>query len=138
MMRMQKRFMASALFMLAVLSLSSSVFAQDAPPAPDKSARKPGDVVIFEREVVGPQQGPGIRVTPPPGHPMGQDTMVFVLSEMSIDGRVVKGAPYSAQATTESELKLMSCSATMVSPALSDLSDSLSRPSAKVWSLSTS
>jgi hypothetical protein len=98
MMRMQKRFMASALFMLAVLSLGTSALAQDAPPAPDKPARKPGDVVVFEREIVGPHQGPGIRIP----RPMGDDTHVFVLSEMSIDGRVVKGAPYSAQAITES------------------------------------
>ena len=98
MMRIQKRFMASALFMLAVLSLGGSVFAQDVSPAPDKAAPKPGDVVVFEREIVGPPQGPGIRIP----RPMGEDTHVFVLSEMSIDGRVVKGAPYSAQAITES------------------------------------
>jgi hypothetical protein len=100
-MRIQKRFMASALFMLAVLSTSGSVFAQDAPQAPDKPAPKPGDVVVFEREVVGPAPAPGVRVHPP-GHPGADGTMVFVASEMSIDGRVVKGAPYSAQAITES------------------------------------
>lgn len=102
MMRIQKRFIAGALFMLAALSLSGSVFAQDAPPPPDKP-RKPGDVIIFEREVIG---APGVRVPAPPGHPMGDDTVVFVSSEMSFDGRVVKGAPYSAQAITESTRSL--------------------------------
>ena len=32
----------------------------------------------------------------------GDNTFVFVSSEMSIDGKIVKGAPYSAQATNES------------------------------------
>src|SRR5947207_1218184 len=32
----------------------------------------------------------------------GDNTFVFVSSEMSIDGKTVKGAPYSAQAVTES------------------------------------
>jgi hypothetical protein len=94
--------MASALFMLAALTFGGSIFAQDAPPAPEKPAPKPGDVIIYERQVVREPQGQGIRVPAPPGLPMGDDTMVFVSSEMSFDGRVVRGAPYSAQAITES------------------------------------
>jgi hypothetical protein len=57
----------------------------------------------FNREVVTTQNGV---VTG--GEPMqfafseqGDNTFVFVSSEMSIDGKVVKGAPYSAQAVTE-------------------------------------
>ena len=34
--------------------------------------------------------------------PQGDNTFVFVSSEMSIDGKLVKGAPYSAQAVNES------------------------------------
>ena len=34
--------------------------------------------------------------------PQGDNTFVFVSSEMSIDGKLVKGAPYSAQAINES------------------------------------
>jgi len=102
MMRIQKRSIASAIFMLALLSITGSVFAQDAPPPPEKPA-KPGDVIVFEREVIG---GPGMRVPATPGLPMGEDTVVFVSSEMSFDGRVVKGAPYSAQAVTESTRSL--------------------------------
>ncbi len=37
----------------------------------------------------------------PEGHPPPGDTFVFVSSEMSFDGKPVKGAPYSAQAVTE-------------------------------------
>ena len=96
MQRLQKRFLMSASFMLAALLLSVSVFAQEAPPQ-ERRAPKPGDTFVFEREVVGPQ-GAGIKVQGGPG----EDTAVFLLSEMSFDGRVVKGAPYSAQATTES------------------------------------
>ncbi len=38
----------------------------------------------------------------PPSMEMGGDNMVFVATEMSFGGKVVKGAPYSAQAVTES------------------------------------
>jgi hypothetical protein len=38
----------------------------------------------------------GFEGTPPPDH-----TFVFVSSEMNFDGKLVKGAPYSAQAVTE-------------------------------------
>jgi hypothetical protein len=100
MMRIQKRFIASAVLMLVVLSISS--FAQEAPPPSKKPATESGDVIIYQREVIGPQQGPGIRVPAPPGLPMGDDTLVFLSSEMSFGGKVVKGAPYSAQAITES------------------------------------
>ena len=40
--------------------------------------------------------GPDDPRTPPPG-----DNFIFVASEMNSDGKVVKGAPYSAQAVTE-------------------------------------
>lgn len=88
--------------MLAVMTLGNNVFAQDAPPPPEKPG-KPADVFIFERQIEGPR---GVRVPAPPGHPVGDDTVLFVSSEMSFDGRVVKGAPYSAQAITESTRSL--------------------------------
>lgn len=50
-------------------------------------------VVQRERVVQGPGGPDG---TPPPDH-----TFVFVSSEMNFDGKLVKGAPYSAQAVTE-------------------------------------
>ncbi|HWT00505.1 MAG TPA: hypothetical protein VN256_09680 [Pyrinomonadaceae bacterium] len=98
-MRVQRRFITSAICMLAALSLSAVAFAQDAPP--EKAAGKSGDVIMFEREVVGPRGGDRIRRPLPPGDPGGQDTLVFISSEMSFDSKVVKGAPYSAQAITE-------------------------------------
>lgn len=56
----------------------------------------------FNREVVTVQNGV---VTGEPAQfafgGQGDNTFVFISSEMSIDGKVVKGAPYSAQAVTE-------------------------------------
>jgi hypothetical protein len=95
MMRVLKRLTAGAVLTLATLSISGSASAQDAPPPPDK---KPGDVLIFERQAAGP----GVRVPGPPGQRMGDDTISFMAIEMSLNGKVVKGAPYSAQAVTES------------------------------------
>jgi hypothetical protein len=49
--------------------------------------------------------GGQVVVTGGDGHfafgPQGDNTFVFVSSEMSFDGKLVKGAPYSAQAVTE-------------------------------------
>lgn len=72
-----KRLLMSTTFIFALLLCAGmSVFAQDV------------------------QQGGGIRVPAPPGAP-GADTVFFISSEMSFDGKVVKGSPYSAQAITE-------------------------------------
>lgn len=94
-MKNQNRIMMSVLFMLVLLATCVGVFAQEA-PLPEKTVQKPGDVIIYEREIRA-QQGTGVRVPAPPG----DDTVVFLSSEMSFDGKVVKGAPYSAQAITE-------------------------------------
>jgi TonB family protein len=51
--------------------------------------------VVVQRETV--VQGPG----GPDGTPPPDRTFVFVSSEMNFDGKLVKGAPYSAQAVTE-------------------------------------
>ena len=51
-------------------------------------------------EVFVSQQGPD--AMPPPGDEMGGDNFIFIATEMSFGGAVVKGAPYSAQSVTES------------------------------------
>src|ERR687885_1082443 len=73
-MRIQPRLIVSATFMAAIMSLGIGPFAQEGPPPPPP---------------------------PPQGPPMGDNTMIFVSSEVNFDGKVVKGAPYSAQAITE-------------------------------------
>lgn len=84
-----RRMFAAIICAIAILSNIAIVGAQD------KSQK-------FNREVMTVQNAV---VT---GEPMqvafggqGDNTFVFVSSEMSIDGKVVKGAPYSAQAVTE-------------------------------------
>jgi hypothetical protein len=90
---------------LAALLTSSAlpVFSQERKPAPEWTQKVPapdaplpkepsGDVMVFRREKL---QDPGV------GHP-ADDVFFFVNSEMSFDGKVVKGAPYSAEAVTES------------------------------------
>ena len=69
-----------------VLTNAISIFAQK------KQTQSDGQQVVIQRETV--IQGP--EGTPPPG-----DTFVFVASEMNFDGKLVKGAPYSAEAVTE-------------------------------------
>jgi hypothetical protein len=43
---------------------------------------------------------------PPPGLPPGAQTFEFISSEMGVAGKVVKGAPYSAEAVTETTHRL--------------------------------
>lgn len=69
--------------------------------AQERQAPKPdGDVVIYQNRQVITN---GTPLPPaPPGKPGEGDVFVFVSSEMSFDGKVVKNAPYSAEAVTES------------------------------------
>jgi hypothetical protein len=69
-----------------LLSLASAAFAQQPSLPPE------GTLVIKQRVFQGPEGGP----PPPPGA-----DFVFVASE-SFGGKTVKGAPYSAEAVTES------------------------------------
>jgi TonB family protein len=55
-----------------------------------------GDTMVFEREPLI-QEPRSLPRTPRPD----DDTFFYVTSEMSFDGKLVKGAPYSAQAVTE-------------------------------------
>jgi TonB family protein len=61
-----------------------------------------------EQELIFTRQIPetGVRVPFEPGAiapaPIQGDTFVYLATEMSFDGRLVKGAPYSAEAVTES------------------------------------
>ena len=72
--------------LLALLFLASAAFAQQPGLPPE------GGLVINQRVFQGPEGGP----PPPPGA-----DFVFVASE-SFGGKTIKGAPYSAEAVTES------------------------------------
>lgn len=103
-MRKPKRMSMSACFVLVSLMLSVSVFAQENPP--DKPEQKPDADVFIMRSPVPegqtlPATPPNVMFEAPVGAPPGDRTFTFISSEMSFDGHVVKGAPYSAEAVTE-------------------------------------
>src|SRR5437762_34300 len=72
---------------VVLLSLTSVTFAQHVQPAPE------GILILRQQVFQGPEGAP-----PPP--PPGAD-FVFMASE-SFGGKMIKGAPYSAEAVTES------------------------------------
>jgi hypothetical protein len=81
--RKSKVFTSLLLSALALTVMSAtSIFGQEK-----------GVVVTRERVMQGPEG--------PEGPPPPDQTFVFVSSEMNFDGKLVKGAPYSAQAITE-------------------------------------
>lgn len=91
-MRFQKSWMTATLA-LAALSSAGAAVAQEKAPKPDS------DVVIERRvEVEASRDLMGQAEIMASG---GPNTFVFVNSEMSFDRKIVKGAPYSAEATTE-------------------------------------
>lgn len=76
------------------LALSSSaISAQEKTPAPDRDLHQ--RIMVEKIEHEGLMQG--LPHPPPPG-----GDFVFIASEMSFGGKLVKGAPYSAEAITES------------------------------------
>ena len=77
------RIITSLLLSTLVPASTMSIYAQ--------SQQAPERQMIQRERVPGPDS-----LTPPPG-----DNFIFVASEMNSDGKVVKGAPYSAQAVTE-------------------------------------
>jgi hypothetical protein len=84
---MQKKWMLFTIA-LGLLGTTLGVSAQD-------SKERKAAIEVFVS-----QQGPD--ATPPPDGEMGGDNFLFIATEMSFGGPVVKGAPYSAQSVTES------------------------------------
>lgn len=82
-----QRIFAGLLLITALLISSLSAFAQQKPAAEQR-----GVVVTQQRVVQSPDD---------PQKPLPPDTVFFVGTEMNFDGKLVKGAPYSAQAITE-------------------------------------
>ena len=69
-----------------VLASAAAIFSQ----------QPTGDTMVFQREPWIQEPGRVPRTQQP-----SDDSFFYVTSEMSFDGKVVKGAPYSAQAVTE-------------------------------------
>ncbi len=88
---MKKRMLVRLICVLALLANIVSVFAQEKKPRVETwNVQTSNHVFVEEAGQVGAVSR------------QGDNTFVFVSSEMSIDGKLVKGAPYSAQATNES------------------------------------
>ena len=87
-MNRNQRIVGSLLVTALVLASAIVIFSQQKEPAEGAA--------VFQREktIPGAQE-------PPPVQRRGDDTFYYVSSEMSFDGKLVKGAPYSAQAVTE-------------------------------------
>jgi hypothetical protein len=105
MMRREKQRVMVVTFLLTMLASAVSVLAQEGPPPPTPAPppKGEGDVVIFERHIgPPPPMGEGTRIEMlPPGGPEPGETFIFLSTEMSFGRKVVKNAPYSAQAITE-------------------------------------
>ena len=87
---MKNRFsLVGGIALAILLSLSATSFAQERQPAPERVMI---DKIEHER-IILEHWGPGM--------PRGGD-FIFLASEMSFDGKLVKGAPYAAEAVTES------------------------------------
>ncbi|HYE64022.1 MAG TPA: hypothetical protein VD966_00485, partial [Pyrinomonadaceae bacterium] len=106
-MRVNGKLLISITFILTILLGGMVAVAQDA--SPEKSPQRVEREVIIERNGIVVST-PGLREHPPLP-PVPPDvifsrtgeafTFSFVSSEMSFDRKVVKGAPYSAEAVTE-------------------------------------
>lgn len=89
---------------VCVLVVLASVIAVGAQARQEKQSKQDVQVVTVQS---GSGSGVGVGIGVEPGTfafsaGQGDNTFVFVSSEMSFDGKTVKGAPYSAQAVSES------------------------------------
>ena len=85
---------------LKALSVAAALLLNAAGAAAQQGERKPF-VAPLEDEQIFIAQGPGAPGLPPQVEIRG-DNLIFMATEMSFSGKLVKGAPYTAQAVTES------------------------------------
>ena len=99
-MKIHMRWMVVA-FSLALMATGAVVFAQD--KQQQSAGAKQEQQVVIERtgDVFIAEQDGGPPMPPPRMFVGGEGMSIFVASEMGFGGKVVKGAPYSAQAVTE-------------------------------------
>ena len=85
---------------LTVFSVAAALLLNALGAAAQEQGRKVIDEPVQEEIFIA--QGPGTPVPPPPVEVFRGDNLVYMATEMSFAGKLVKGAPYSAQAVTES------------------------------------
>jgi TonB family protein len=108
-MKIQGKKFVSMFCALALVTGSFSVFAQEKSQDNQKKIEKTEqrDVIIMRTGDGGQDHEFHVQVSPPdmPGVPggfaFGDNTFQFISSEMSFSNKVIKGAPYSAEAVTE-------------------------------------
>ena len=104
-MKVQNKWLVSMLCAIALLLNGVGILAQGTPQEKSRP-RVPRDVFIEPDGMIIPAPAPGTLMPYPPevvfGVPSELTAFSYVASEMSFDSKVVKGAPYSAEAVTES------------------------------------
>lgn len=95
----KQRIFRAAAFGLSLMACGLSASAQEQQRRVRVEAEPQRDVVITHERV--PQDTIGVRAEMVEIHPGQGDNFVFIAGEMSSDGKLVKGAPYSAQSVTE-------------------------------------
>src|SRR5215212_3859382 len=87
---------------LIVFSVAATLLLNAVGAAAQQGERR-AVVTPLEEQEIFIAQGPGAPPPPlPPSVEMRGDNLIFMATEMSFAGKLVKGAPYSAQAVTES------------------------------------
>src|SRR5215212_5161043 len=88
---------------LIVVSVAAALLLNALGAAAQERERKVVVTPLEEGEVFIAQGPPGAPAPPlPPSVEIRGDNLIFMSTEMSFAGKLVKGAPYSAQAVTES------------------------------------
>jgi hypothetical protein len=99
-MRAQTQWAINLTWMIVMLAGGGTVLAQKGEQ--EKAPTEERDVIVQKDVTISaPEPGEHVRMPFPPAGVGGGNTFVFLSSEMSFDGKTVKGAPYSAQAVTE-------------------------------------
>lgn len=87
---------------LTVVSVAAALLLNAAGVSAQQGERKTFVITPQQEEQIFIAQGPGAPPPPPPAEFLRGDNLVFMATEMSFAGKLVKGAPYTAQAVTES------------------------------------
>ncbi|HYY42082.1 MAG TPA: hypothetical protein VE775_05070, partial [Pyrinomonadaceae bacterium] len=96
-MRKTRQLILSLGCLFGLLAQGAGTHAQQPQPPQEKQPASEGQMRLM---ISTPQEGqPKIIIN---GQPGGDGDVFFYSSEMRFDGQVVKGAPYSAEAVTES------------------------------------
>jgi len=106
-MKAQKTLTAITLACTLLAGSAPASFAQDAtrPTRREQTEQQQRELTIIRQDAEGVTRFPlePTIVQGVPAAPLGRgDTFTFVATEMSFDHKLVKGAPYSAEAVTES------------------------------------